>query len=112
MEKLPTSEWDNFLAWLYDYEYIKLGLPVPDVTIFLDMPVEVSQKLLNKRYNGDEKRKDIHESDIEYLKKCRLSALYAASKENWHIIECSNGENPLPVNDITKKILSIIEEVI
>jgi dTMP kinase len=112
MEKLPTSEWDNFLEWLYDYEYVKLGLPVPNITIFLDMPVEVSQKLLSKRYNGDESRKDIHESDTEYLKKCRLSALYAAAKENWHIIECSDGESPLPVNDITRKILNIIEEVI
>ena len=50
MTKLPEAEWDSFLDWLFDFEYRKLGIPAPDCVVFLDMPVEVSQKLLEKRY--------------------------------------------------------------
>lgn len=78
MSKLPENEWDGFLEWLEDYEYDKLGLPRPDRTIILDIPVELSQKRLSERYHGDESKKDIHESNIAYMTACRKSALYAA----------------------------------
>ena len=68
MVKLPEEQWESYLDWLEDYEYGKLGLPKPDMVIFLDMPVEISQKLMSGRYHGDESRKDIHESDVEYLR--------------------------------------------
>ena len=55
MSKLPENEWDGFLGWLGDYEYDKLGLPRPDRTVILDIPVELSQKRLSARYNGDER---------------------------------------------------------
>ncbi|MGN0689194.1 MAG: dTMP kinase, partial [Oscillospiraceae bacterium] len=75
MVKLPESEWDSYLQWLIDYEYNKMAIPKADKVIFLDMPVEISQKLLSQRYNGDENRKDIHESNTKYLHNCRKSAL-------------------------------------
>ena len=72
--KLSEEEWKPFLDWLYDIEYEKVGIPKPDLVIFLDMPVEVSQKLLSGRYHGDESSKDIHEKDVEYLNACRKAA--------------------------------------
>ncbi|MCH5349799.1 MAG: deoxynucleoside kinase [Oscillospiraceae bacterium] len=112
MSKLPETEWDGYLEWLEDYEYIKLGLPKPNLVIFLDMPVEISQRLMTERYNGDETRKDIHEMNFEYLKVCRKSALYAAEKLGWRIVECSSGGEPLPVEDISTKLLHLIKEVL
>lgn len=108
MVKLDESEWDNYLSWLEDYEYTKLGLPKADKVIFLDMPVEVSQNLLTKRYNGDNNKKDIHEADVEYLKKCRNSALYAAKKQGWIVIECSENGEPKSIDEIHKIILNEI----
>ena len=64
MTKLSRDEWDEYLGWLCDLEYVKLGMPRPDLTIFLDMPTDVSQKLLLRRYNGDESKKDIHDAKI------------------------------------------------
>ena len=89
-----------------------MAIPKADKVIFLDMPVEISQKLLSQRYNGDENRKDIHESNIKYLHNCRKSALYAAKKLNWSVVTCSDGENALPTEVISKEILKIIDEVI
>ncbi len=109
MVKCEKSEWDSFLDWLFDYEYERLGLPRPDSVIFLDMPISVSQKLLSARYDGDENKKDIHEVDVEFLKRCREAALYTAEKFNWSIIQCSDGENPFPKEKITSEIMKIID---
>lgn len=108
MSKLPQEKWDGYLEWLYDYEYNKLGLPKPDCVIFLDMPVEVSQRLLSSRYNGDESKKDIHEANVGYLLKCRSTALYAAQKGGWDVVCCSEGENPLGIEEINDRITEII----
>ncbi len=108
MVKCEKSEWDNYLDWLFEYEYDKLGLPRPDSVIFLDMPISVSQKLLSSRYNGDENKKDIHEINVDFLERCREAALYTAEKFNWNIIKCSDGENPLSLETITDEIMKII----
>lgn len=111
MVKCEKSEWDSYLDWLSEYEYEKLGLPKPDLVIFLDMPVEISQKLMTGRYDGDESKKDIHEVDIEFLNSCREAALYTAEKQDWKIIYCSDGGSPLPIDVITDEILTEINKL-
>lgn len=105
MTKCPESEWDSFLDWLEDYEYNLLGLPRPDKVLFLDMPPEVSQKLLEKRYDGDCGKKDIHERDREYLLNCRRAAFYVAKKWGWTIISCSRDGEPLTPEEINSQVL-------
>lgn len=109
MTKLPQTEWDSYMNWLYEYEYGKLGLPKPDLVIFLDMPVEVSQRLMSKRYEGDENKKDIHEANVEFLNNCRNAALFAANKDNWQIIPCSQNGEPLSIEEISQSIISIVK---
>lgn len=112
MPKLSEEKWYEFLTWLYDYEHNKLGLPEADKVIFLDMPINVSQKLLSTRYNGDEAKKDIHESHIGYLEKCRKAALFACETMKWDVIRCSCDDAPLPVEQISEAILVKINEVL
>lgn len=102
--KLPPEQWNGFLDWLYDLEYRKIGIPKPDLVIFLDMPIEVSQKLLSNRYNGEQEKKDIHERDTEYLAACRKAALYTANYSGWSIISCAENGLPLTVESIAEKI--------
>lgn len=104
MVKLDASEWDLFLDWLFDYEYEKLGLPEPDRTLYLDMDPVVSQSLMQQRYQGDESKKDIHESNFPYLLKCREAALYAATRLGWTVISCSKGNKPYSIEEIAKMI--------
>ena len=80
MSKLPQEQWDGYLEWLEDYEYCKLGLPQPNLVLFLSLPLELSQKLLAKRYDGDASKKDIHEADLAYLEQCDRAARYAGEK--------------------------------
>lgn len=110
--KMDESEWQGFLDWLYDLEYNKVGIPKPDKVIFLDMPIEVSQKLLSGRYNGDEGKKDIHESDTAYLDKCRKAAMFTAKYSGWTIIPCAKDGEPRTIEDIAKDILEETLKVI
>lgn len=112
MVKLPKIEWNDYLTWLKDYEYSKLGLPEADKVIFLDMPVDVSQKLLTKRYDGDNNKKDIHEADVDYLVKCRESALFAAEKLDWIVIECSENGEPLSIKNVFEKIINEVKKLL
>ncbi len=102
--KLPKDEWDSFLNWLSDFEYDKLGLPKPSGVIYLDMPTDISQKLMSGRYNSDESKKDLHEKDVVFLNACRESALYAADSQGWTVINCSDGENPYTIEEIAQKV--------
>lgn len=110
MEKIPADEWDSYLEWSADFEYNKLGIPRPDCVIYLDMPVEISQRLMTERYNGNESEKDVHEVNVEFLNKCRRAALYTAAKQGWKIVSCSNGKEPYPKEDIHNKIIELIKE--
>lgn len=112
MEKISRDNWDEYLEWSADFEYNRIGIPKPDLVIYLDMPVEISQSLMTSRYNGNESKKDVHEADVEYLNKCRSSALYAAYKQGWAVVPCSDGENPLPVEEIHKTIIDLIKKEI
>lgn len=112
MSKLPEEEWETFLDWLYDLEYQKVKIPSPDVVFFLDMPLEVSNKLLSTRYEGDESKRDIHESNAEYLKMCRKAAYFAADKLGWKVINCAKNGEPRTIDDISNEILRLTKEVI
>ncbi|MBR4073731.1 MAG: deoxynucleoside kinase [Clostridia bacterium] len=112
--KLPENEWENFLGWLYDFEYTKIGIPKPDAVIFLDMPVEVSQKLLDRRYDENGGKKDIHEQDVEYLLKCRKAAKFTADYSGWTVIPCAENGEVRSIeaisDDILKEVLKVIRE--
>ena len=84
------DEKSKYLGWLEDLEYNKMGIPKPDLVIFLNMPTEMAVKLMEARKNkitGEEK-KDIHEKDTSYLKKSYDNACDIAKKYNWQEIKC------------------------
>lgn len=109
MTKLDEKDWDSYLEWLFDFEYNKMGIPAPDCVIYLEMPVEISQKLLSKRYQGDENKKDVHERDVDYLLSCRKAASYAAKKLGWTVIHCGKDGEPLPLEEISKAVCETVE---
>jgi dTMP kinase len=113
MPKLPKEKWGDFLLWIHDYEYERLSLPIPDLVIYLDMKIEISQSLMDKRYNNQDCSRDIHEKNLEYLIKCKESAEYAAKVQNWEIIKCYNEDDGVyDVEYLHNKIMNLISEMI
>lgn len=106
--KIDKDERADFFKWLEDFEYGLIGVPKPDAVIYLDMPIGISQKMMSERYHGDETKKDIHESNLDYLYKCRDAALDAAEKMGWYVVKCSDGDRPRSIESIGDEIFSII----
>jgi len=110
--KLPDEKRKEFMRWLSDYEYKKLGLPEPALVIYLDMPLSVSQKLLLERCGGDEEKKDIHERDTAFLKECEKCAFIAAELGGWSVIRCARDDKPLSKEEIGGLIAKRIDEAL
>ncbi len=108
--RLDREDWDEYIEWMEDYEYGKLELPQPDLVVYLDMQVDVSQMLMQERYNGDDSKKDLHEKDVEFLKKCREAAMYSAKKLGWKVVNSSENGVPKPIEEINKAIEILIEQ--
>ena len=105
------KERDSFIDWELDLEFNKLGLPKPDVVVYLNVPFEISMRLARERAglkNGQDK--DIHESDEKYLSKTSNFGLIAAEKYGFDIIDCSDGNNLLSREEINKKITDLVME--
>lgn len=110
MVKLPRERWEEYLAWLEDFEYVKMGVPKPSKVIFLDMPIEISQKLMSRRYGGNEAKKDVHEANVAYLMKCREAAFFAAEKLGWDVVRCYSGDEARPIEEIAQDILTAVKK--
>jgi len=108
--KLPKEQWDEYLEWLFDFEYKKLAIPTPNLVIYLDMSIDVSQKLMSKRYAGQEGKKDIHEKDKEHLAKSRTGAHYCAEKYGWKVISCDDGSEPYSIESISEEVVNTVQE--
>ena len=106
--KLDEGLWDEYLKWLDDFEYKKLGIPAPDMVIYLKADTDVSQKLMTGRYGGDESKKDIHEGDLEYLRRSQKAAAYCADKLGWKTVECVKDGQMRSIEDIHNEIMTLI----
>lgn len=109
--KLPKEEWEGYLTWLSEFEYDKLGIPKPNVVIYLKVDIDVSQELMNQRYHRDQSKKDIHERDVEHLKKSREAAEYCSQKFGWKIVECCMDGEMRSLSSIHDDIIKMINEV-
>ena len=86
--KLPDEEKGPFFRWLADFEYRRLGLPEPDLVLYLDMPTDQAMTMLRQREAATHTKGDIHETDGAYLAACRQAARQAADLYGWHTIPC------------------------
>ncbi|MBQ6387412.1 MAG: thymidylate kinase [Ruminococcus sp.] len=112
MAKLPDDERDKFIAWQNDFEYNKLGLPRPDAVLYLDVEPGISQKLMEKRYEGDDAKKDLHERNLQFLLNCRRSALYAAEKCGWRRIDCCKNGAIKPIDEIAVAVEAALKDIL
>ena len=97
-----------FLKWLYEFEYEKLGMPRPDLTIYLDVPTAFTDKLMRTREAATNTKADIHEQDLGYLATCREMGRAAAEYYGWHIIHCVKDDQMRSIEDIHQEIYSLV----
>ena len=104
--KLSGKEQEEYLHWLYDFEYAKLGLPKPDLVIYLDVPTDFTEKMLRHREADTNTKADIHEQDMQYLATCRQTGRDAAKYYGWTVINCVKDGAMRSMEDIHQEIYS------
>ena len=102
--KEPEDKREDFLNWLYDFEYDKLGLPRPDLVIYLDVPTDFTEKMLRHRETETNTHADIHEQDLQYLATCRRMGRAAAEHYGWTVIRCVRDGAMRSMEDIHEEI--------
>ncbi|MBR1728827.1 MAG: thymidylate kinase [Selenomonadaceae bacterium] len=100
-------EREKFLEWLDDFEFVKLKLPRPDLVIFLNMPPNVSEKLIKER-----NRNDIHEKDFDYLRRCYSAYNELTKKFGWIKINCSDNDSPRSIEEIHENIFNVVRKIL
>lgn len=111
----------DFIKWLDQMEYKEFGIPRPDITVYLSLPINIVMRLIEERNSSKMKRaylkkhKDVHEADENFMKNSIKSALWLAEREpSWRKIECSlKGEiysreeiHEMVYKEVKKKLLA------
>ena len=110
--KLPPEEREEFFRWLGDFEYGRLGLPQPDLVLWMDMPIEWTVENMRRRESDTNTTADIHEVDVDYLRTCYHSAAQAAEFYGWRRVRCVDGQGNLrSMEDIHGEIMELLTEI-
>lgn len=110
--KEPPERRAEYLAWLYEFEYERLGLPRPDLTIYLDVPTDFTEKLMRRREQDTNTTADIHEKDTAYLATCRQSGRAAAEFYGWTVIDCVRNGAMRSIDDIHNEIFAHVAKLL
>ena len=108
--KEPEENRAEFLRWLYEFEYDKMGLPRPDLVIYLDVPTSFTEKMMRSREAATNTSADIHEQDLNYLATCRKIGRTAAEYYGWSVINCVKDEQMRSIEDIHEEIYQLISK--
>lgn len=105
--RLPKRERKNFLLWLETLENQMLGLPKPDLVIYLYLPAKIAAILTAKKsargYLGREKM-DQMERDLGHQEASAKQAMHLATSRHWKIIHCIKSRQLLSIQDISNLI--------
>lgn len=101
-----------FLKWLYEFEYGLLGLPRPDLTIYLDVPIDFTERLMRRREQDTHTKADIHEKDTDYLMACRRTGRAAAEFYGWTVIDCVRDNAMRSLEDIHEEIYAHVKKLL
>ena len=108
--KLPEGERAAFLDWLFDHEYHRLGLPKPDLVVYLDLPTELSERWMRQRENDTGVQADIHERDEAYLRACAQSGRDIARACGWRRIDCAADGAPRSKEEVHQEVWELARQ--
>ena len=110
--KLPKGERKAFLDWLFDFEYHLLGLPEPTAVFYLDVPTELTERMMRSREAANHTNADIHEKDEAYLRACREAGEQLVDDYGWRYVDCSRNGEMRSIEDIHEEIYRRAKELL
>ncbi|MBQ4634208.1 MAG: deoxynucleoside kinase [Bacilli bacterium] len=99
-----------FIDYVCEFEYLKLGIPKPDNVIFLHAPFDLVTEIRNARKQNEGILNDIHESNLEFMKKVYKSAMFIADYLGWNKVACNNGNEMKSIEEIHAEVYQLIKK--
>ena len=109
--KLPPEDRECFFEWLYDYEFNLMGLPAPDLVIYMDIEAGQAARRLSRRQSETGTAGDIHETDIEYLRQSAGCGAHAADFYGWTKFSCFTDSRERGEDEIHREIYAAFCEL-
>ncbi len=104
---------EEFFRWVEHVEFEVFGMPRPDLTIYLDIPPDESQKLLEYLEDFGGTVADPEEQDkLHQVKVSKCAQYLAATHDKWHTVQCLDANGLRKREDIHEEVYSIIKPVI
>lgn len=103
------EEKKKFIDYVIDFEYNKLKIKKPDQVIFLSAPFDLVTKMRDMRKENEGVEKDIHESDLEFMKKVYENANFVCDYLGWNKIDCHDGDSMCSPETIHDKIYALVK---
>lgn len=110
---------NDFIKWLDEMEYEVFGIPRPDVTLYLSLPINIVLQLLKERDSSKmrraylKKKKDVHEADVNHLINSRKSALWLSKTiPNFIKIDCAPKKEILSREQIHEMVYEKVKKII
>jgi len=108
------EERKKFLDYLEEMEFRIFKIPKPDAIIFLNVPYDISKKLVEKKseraYINGSKRDKVEENKIYQEDAYRQSLEMVKKYNSWIEINCVENNAILPPGAISDKVWSALEE--
>lgn len=106
---MSNDELIDYVDYCHEYEYVKLGLPIPDIVIFLYLPPDKIVEAIHERGNKVGEELDINERDSDFIRSVCVNASHLANTLNWNVINCWDTVNNRmrSINDIHNEIMNI-----
>lgn len=95
-----SEEQQKIFQHIVNLEYTRNEMPREDLVLYLDVPVTISQNLMDGRGNG----KDRHERDQSYLERVEIQYHALAKRLDWKVIPCVHDGVLRPREEIAKEV--------
>ncbi len=103
------EEKKKFIDYVVEYEYSYMNIKEPDQVLFLTAPFELVTEMRKARKDNDGVVNDIHERDLEFMKKVYDNACFVADYLNWDKIECSESDKIRSIEDIHEDVYKLVK---
>ncbi len=112
--KVPAEEAQTMMRWIYTLETATFGVPAPDLSIYLDTPLDAARRLMklkNTRSYTD-RLYDEHEADLALQRAVRLNYSAIADMDlagPWHTVSTTDEDQLRSPEDIASEISNIVK---
>jgi dTMP kinase len=111
--RCDRAESDDVFAFVMELEQQRLGLPVPDLTIFLDLPEDESIRRAATRAEGRNEGTDVYERDHALQQRVRNGYLAAIQRTpGGHVIDCAHPTGLRSPIDVHADVIAIVNRVV